>query len=493
MFKKILIANRGEIALRIARTCREMNIPTVALYETPDQGSLHVRLADECVRLDAPGGFMNGAAILEIACAKGADAIHPGYGFLAEQAEFIRACERANIVFIGPPASVVEMTANKVDALNYARAAGIPTPNWSAQCFDPDDSRTLHEEAERLGYPLVVKSCRGGRGRAEHLIHEAPQLDAIVRRAQQEAQAVYGDRRIYFEKAILPAHQLSVQILADMHGNLMHLGEREGSFLLGNQKVIEEAPAPCLNQSQREQLWQLALTVARMFGYKNVGTVEFLMDASGNFYFTEIKARIQMEHPLTEMLARLDLVREQIEIAAGTALSLQQSAVCLEGWTMQARLSAQDPWNQMMPSPGRLRRVRLPGGPGTRTDTYAYSGCDVPPQYDPLIAKLVVWGNDREACRLGFERALGEIKLTGIATTLPLLQHLVRDSNFVQGTYHVQLAPQQVKQEPVAPRTLRDLAAAVAVHDYLAYQAFQPTTPERVTSGWHRTSRELAE
>lgn len=493
MFQKILIANRGEIAVRLERTCREMNIPTVALYEAADEGSLHVRLADECVLLDAPGGFMNGAAILEIARAKGADAIHPGYGFLAEQPEFIRACETGGITFIGPPSDVVAKTANKIDALNRVRAAGILTPNYSTLCFDNDASATLQAEAAQLGYPLIVKSCRGGRGRAEHIIHHPSQLDGAARRARQEAQAVYGDSRIYLEKAILPARHLSVQILADAHGNLIHLGEREGSMVLGNQKVIEESPAPSLNDQQRHQLWELALDIARVFEYRNVGTVEFLLDADGNYYFTEIKARIQIVHPVTEMLTRLDLVREQIQLAAGARLERAQAQVQLDGWTMQARISAQDPRNRLMPSPGTLEHVRLPGGANVRTDTFADSGCDIPPQYDPLIAKLVVWGQDREACRLRLERALDEFQLIGTATTLPLLQQLVRGLEFVHGTYHIESLPQETGARPVAPGTLRDLAAAVAIFHYRATHSFQPTTPDRITSGWHRSGRRLPE
>lgn len=493
MFQKILIANRGEIALRIERTCREMGIPSVALYEASDQGSLHVRMADECVRLDAPGGFMNGAAILEIARAKGADAIHPGYGFLAEDAGFIRACEDAGITFIGPPSIVVEMTANKIEALKRARAAGIPTPEYLQTCFDNEESAPLHEEAEKLGYPLMVKSCRGGRGRGAHLVSHAEELEAVVRRVQQESQAVYGDRRIYLEKEISPAQQFAVQIVSDLQGNMIHLGEREGALMLGNQKVIQESPACALDQTKREQLWQMALTVAQLFGYRNVGSVEFLMDEAGNLYFTEIKARIQTEHAATEMLTRIDLVREQIRLAAGAPLALKQSDVKLDGWAMQARISAQDPQNHMMPSPGRLTRVRLPGGPEVRAGTYVYSGCEVPPQYDPLIANLVVWGSDRENCRLRFERALGEFQLVGTATTLSLLQQFARDADFVRGEYYARSLRAHVTPEPVAPRVLRDLAAAVAVYDYRANQAFQPTTPDRINSGWHRTSRKLPE
>jgi acetyl/propionyl-CoA carboxylase alpha subunit len=295
------------------------------------------------------------------------------------------------------------------------------------------------------------------------------------------------------EKALLPVHQLGVQILADAHGNIIHAGEREGSLIFGNRKVIEEAPAVCLAPAQREHLWQLALTIAHTFEYRNVGTVEFLMDAAGAFYFTEIKARIQIEHPLTEMLTGLDLVREQIRLAAGEPLSLAQSEVRIEGCAMQARISAQDPWNRMMPSPGRLDHVRLPGGPGVRTDTFVCSGCQVPAEYDPLIAKLVAWGADRSSARRRLDRALGEFKLGGTATTLPLAQRLVRDPAFVNGTYAAPAAQLPVSPQPLSSSTRRDLAVAVAVYDCYLRENFEPTTPSRVTSGWHRASRRLPE
>lgn len=493
MFQKILVANRGEIALRIERTCREMNIPTVALYEASDRSSLHVRLADECVELDAPGGLMNGDAILEIAQAKGADAIHPGYGFLAEQAEFVSACEHCQIAFIGPPARVIEQTASKIKALALVESAGIRTIRYSAHSYDGQDDGTLQWQADELGYPLVVKSCRGGRGRGAYLIREPQHLNAQVRRAQQESFAVYGDRCVYLEKAILPARHISVQILADTHGNMIHLGEREGTLLLGNQKVIEEAPAPSLDRVQRERLWHQALTIARLFRYENVGTVEFLLDAAGEIYFAEIKARIQIEHPLTEILAQVDLVRQQIVLASGAPLEFQQSDIQMEGSAMLARISAQDPWNHLMPSPGKLQRVRLPGGYQVRTDTYVYSGCTVPPEYDPLIAKLVVQGKDRESCLGRLERALGEFKMTGTATTLPLVQHLVRDESLARGSYHARALPREFQTSTLAPRTLRDLAIAAAVFYDRADRSFQPVTPERVNAGWHRTSRHLPE
>lgn len=387
MFKKILIANRGEIATRIIITCREMGLHTIALYEAPDAGSRHVRIADECVRLDSPQGFLDQEAILRIAQETGADAVHPGYGYLAEEPAFVAACEAAGIVFVGPGTAVLQTLRNKIEALAKARAAGFPVVDYAPISFDESDLNALEAAADLIGYPLVVKSCSGGRGSAERLLKSPQNLEATVQRAQMEAQAVYGNRRVYLEKAILPAHQVGVQILADKSGNIIHLGEREGSLQYSNRKVVEESPAPCLTPDLRQEIWAAALGIARLFNYENAGTVEFLVDTEGNFFFTEIKSRIQVDHALTEMITRMNLVQEQLRIAAGEPLGWTQADVRLEGWAMLCRIHAEDPWRRL-PSPGRLRRVRLPGGPEVRVDTYVYSECDVPGNYDSLIAKL---------------------------------------------------------------------------------------------------------
>jgi acetyl-CoA carboxylase biotin carboxylase subunit len=285
MFKKILIANRGEIATRIIITCREMGLYTIALYEAPDQGSRHVRIADECVLLDSPQGFLDQEAILRIAQERGAEAIHPGYGYLAEEPGFVAACEAAGIVFVGPNTAVLQTLRNKIEALAKARAAGFPVVDYAPISFDEGDLKVLEVAAEMIGYPLIVKSCSGGRGSAERLLKSPLHLETTVQRAQMESQALYGNRRVYLERAILPANQIGVQILADKHGNVIHLGEREGSLQYSNRKVVEEAPAPCLTPALREKIWEAALGIARLFHYENAGTVEFLVDVNGNFYF----------------------------------------------------------------------------------------------------------------------------------------------------------------------------------------------------------------
>lgn len=490
MFKKILIANRGEIAVRIARTCREMGIRTVALYEPADRGSLHVRLADECVQLASPAGFMDQDAIVAIAKAVGADAIHPGYGFLAEHSAFNRACQEAGIIFIGPPADIVEAMRSKLDVLARAAEAGIPTVQTSLFSGDIGDLEAFRRAADQLGYPVVIKSCRGGRGRGERLVKQADQLDEAFRQAQAEAQSVFGDRRVYLEKALQPARSVVVQIIADPQGNVVHLGERGGLLQHGNQKIIEESPTSYLTDDQRAKLWQAALDLARLFNYQNVGTVEFLVDNNGQFYFTEIKARIQVDHPLTELVSRVDLVREQIRIAAGEPLTLQQADVLPRGWSMMCRINAEDPFNGFLPSPGDLSKVRLPGGPEVRVDTYVYSGCSVPGDYDPLVAKLTVWAEDRDQCIARMRRALKDFNLIGTPTNLPLLQRILLTGDFVPEEYSNTYLEQSLESIPDA--RLRDLAAVAAVLYAQRNQTFRPSTPERLASGWHRESRRLS-
>lgn len=492
MFKKILIANRGEIATRIIRTCREMGIYTIALYEKPDQGSRHVRIADECVLLDAPDGFMNQDEILRIAQETGAEAIHPGYGYLAEEPEFARACAAAGIVFVGPNSDILATLRDKIQALAKVSAAGFPVVDYAPVGFDKDDLGALDAAADLIGYPLVVKSCRGGRSSTERLLQSPKRLTQVVRRAQAEAHAMYGNRRVYLEKAILPAHQVGVQILGDKQGNIIHLGDREGSAVYSNHKAVEEAPAPCLSATQRTELWEMALGIARLFKYENAGTVEFLVDANGRFYFTEMKARIQVDHVLAEMMTRLDLVREQILLASGEPLNRTQDDIRLEGWAMMCRIHAEDPWRRL-PSPGHLRRVRFPGGPEIRVDTYVYSGCDVPAKYHSLIAKLAVWAEDRPQCLERVRRAIEDFQLVGTPTNLPLLQHILCSEGFANGRYDTSLLTQDFKCVPQDDVYYRDMAVIAAMLYVRRNQMFVPTEPPRTRSGWHRDSRRLPE
>lgn len=491
MFTKILIANRGEIAVRIVRACREMGIATVALYEASDKSSMHIRLADECIQLDSPADFFDSAKLIAIAQERQAQAIHPGYGFLAEEASFIRACDAAAITFIGPPATVVERVRNKIGALEEAKAAGYPTIAHSEIPFTEHEYEALTQTAAQMGYPLVVKSCRGGRGAGERLVHSPDKLAETVRRAQAEAQAVFGHKQVYLEKALLPAHHVNVQILGDGYGNLIHLGEREGSLQVGSRKLLEESPAPCLDERQRQQLWQTALELGRLFNYQNVGTVEFLVDKEGNFYFTEFKSRLQVEHPITEARTRINLVREQIRLAAGEPLAWKQEDIHFQGHAMLARINAEDPWNHYLPSPGHLQRVRWPGGHGVRVDTYVQCGSDVPATYDPLIAKLTAWGSDRQMCTLRLRCALEDSKLIGTPTNLPFLQRILHSPEFLAGQYDTEFLHHPFTSDKRSELYFRDLAAIMAVLYLQQNETFQPSQSPRQVSGWHRESRRL--
>ncbi len=507
---RILIANRGEIAVRIQRTCRALGIETVALYTGTDKNSLHVRLADTSIQIPTPGGFSDQGFLLEVAKRTKADAIHPGYGFLAERADFIRACDAEGLIFIGPSARMVEDLTDKIAVLGQAEAAGFPVVAHSRLCFEEADVDELAGEAEKLGYPVVIKSCRGGRGRGERIVFRPDQLSQAAFRAQSESQAVYGQRSVYLEKALLPAHQINVQILGDQDGNRVHLGEREGSILLGNQKLIEESPAPGLNQEQRSNLWQMAMDIASRFELHHAAAIEFLIGSDGAVYFTEIKARIQVEHPLSESLSRLDLIAEQIRLAAGEPLNLTQDQVDLSGWGIQCRLTAQNPWGNDLPNPGTLRSVRFPGGPDVRVDSFISAGVDISTEYDPLLAKVSAWAPSRAVCLRRLQLALAEFQIIGVSTNQPLLQAILSDPHVIAGKYDTDIsvdlgvigsAKNQAETSSVVfdqgdpddqgDNLLRDLAVAVAIGYFLRNQAIHPEIPERINTGWHRQSRRL--
>ena len=493
MFKKILIANRGEIAVRIVRECRDMGIWTVVLYDASDRDSLHVRLADECVELRSERGYMDGPQIIKIAQEVGAEAIHPGYGFLAEQPTFVAACEQAGVVFIGPSSEVMRAVRMKIDLLERVKAAGFAVTQHSSVSFKAHEQDLYRAEADALGFPLVVKACSGGRGRATRLVREPAALNKAVQQSAAEARAIFDDDSLYMERAILPANYIDVQVLADRHGNLVHLGEREGSIQRNNQKLVAEAPAPGLTQALRARLHDTALQIARLINCDNAVTVEFLLDRDGSFYFTEIKGRITVEHPVTEMVTRRDLVRAQIEIAAGQRLPITQEDVRVRGAAIQCRINAEDPWNHYLPSPGRLIHFRLPGGPRVRVDTYGYSGCYVPVRYDPMLAKVIVWGEDREAALQRMLRSLQDFVITGVRTNLPLFQRIMQEPDFTAGSYDTEfLRRPMLYSTPDTPgEVLRDLAVAAAIAYALRIQGREAVTPAPFQQGWYRASRQL--
>ncbi len=492
MFKKILIANRGEIAVRIIRTCREMGIATVALYTVADRDSLHVRLADEAMQLHSAERYGAADEVLAVARQLGVDAIHPGYGFLAEEADFAERCAQAGITFVGPSPAVIRSLRNKVEAMDVVKRAGYRVPLYAELPEGELDEAYLAQRAEEVGYPLVVKSARGGRGRGARVVITPERLAEAVATARREAEMIYGDDHLYLERVIAPSHYVVVQILADAHGNMVHLGEREGSLLRHNQKLIEESPAPSLQDEQRQALWRMALDIAHLFHYQNTGAVEFLVDSAGNFHFTEVKARIQIEHAVSEMVSDVDIVREQIRIAAGEALGRSQADIHLSGWAMQCRVNAEDAWNDYLPSPGLISRFRLPQGPDVRVDTYGYVGCEIPLRFDPLLANLIVKADTRDACVQRMRRALQEFRVVGVQTNLPLHMQILHDEKFAAGDYDTRFMTNFRFETKCRDEEVRqDLAAMVAVAYTLRRRIGKSQTPERIQTGWHRSARRL--
>ncbi len=491
MFKKLLIANRGEIAVRIARTCRDLGITTVAVYEVGDMGALHVRLADEAFLLTSAQGYRDPDELLAVARRSGVDVIHPGYGLISEDVGFEQACEEAGIAPIGPGSALLAQVRDKIEAVAQVRTAGIPTTHPSSRSFSPEDGAALLAEAEELGYPLVVKSYAGGRGRGTALARTAHDLLEVVHRSSAQAQAAYRNGQIYLEAAILPSRYIEVPILGDVYGNIIHMGDRDGSIQRNTRKVVTEAPAPSLSSSDREAIWQSAVTIARLFALRGACTIEFIVDSAGRHFFTEVKPRIQVEHLVTEMISRIDVVREQIRIAAGLPLERSQDQVHLDGHAIFCRINAEDPWHGYLPSPGRISSFHLPGGPSVRVDTYAYAGAEVPVRYDSLLAKLVVWGTTREETLHRTQRALQELCIGGIQTNLSLLRLIVAHEEFVRGTYTTEFSRVHLMDARPPDVRLRDLAAIAALAFLQHTRTAHPAIPEAYTSGWHRESRRL--
>ena len=431
MFKKILIANRGEIAVRVIRACRELGIRSVAVYSDVDRASLHVIKADEAYYLGpaaATESYLNIARILDVARRAGADAIHPGYGFLSENAKFARACARTGIKFIGPTGDAMETMGSKTGARRAMERAGIP--------FVPGSLRGLasaeeaEKVAEQIGYPVMLKAASGGGGKGMRLVHERAELRAALEGAKSEAARSFGDDEVYIEKAIVRPRHIEMQILGDEHGHVVYLGERECSIQRRHQKVVEEAPSAIVDDDMRRRMGEIAVRVARAANYTNAGTVEFLVDAEKNFYFLEMNTRLQVEHPVTELVTGLDLVHLQILIASGGELPFQQEHVTTRGHAIECRICAEDPDNHFFPSPGKITMLVAPAGPGIRHDSGSYEGWTVPIDYDPLLAKLIGYGSDRNQATTRLQRALAEYFICGIKTNIPLFQRILRDPDF---------------------------------------------------------------
>ena len=437
MFQMLLIANRGEIAVRIIRACREMGIKTVAVYSQADADALHTQLADESIcigKAEAKDSYLNMERILSATIASGADAIHPGFGFLSENSKFAALCEKCNIAFIGPSARTIEETGNKSEARNAMVRAGVPViPGTKEPIFTAEAGRKF---ADEIGYPVMIKAALGGGGKGMRVVQNSTDFEKNFQNAQREAENGFGDNSMYIEKYIEHPKHIEFQILADNEGNTIHLGERDCSVQRRHQKMIEESPCTALDEDLREQMGAMAVRAAKAVGYRNAGTVEFLLDSHRQFYFMEINTRIQVEHGVTELVTGIDLVKEQIRIAAGEKLGLRQSDIHLTGHAMEVRINAENPDKNFAPCPGTIQELHIPGGNGVRIDTAVYPGYIIPPYYDSMIMKVMVYDKDRESALKKMRSTLGEVIIEGVTTNLDFQYEILKNKEFESGAVH---------------------------------------------------------
>jgi acetyl-CoA carboxylase biotin carboxylase subunit len=452
MFRKVLVANRGEIALRVIRACRELGVQTVAVYSEADRESLHVRFADDDVCIGPPPGrqsYLRIPALISAAEITGADAIHPGYGFLAENAEFADTCRASNLVFIGPTGDQIRAMGDKASARRLAKEAGVPTvPGSPGVLKDADEALAV---ATDIGFPVIIKATAGGGGKGMRIARDPDEFGQLFSLAQNEALSAFGNGDVYVEKYLARPRHVEIQVLGDEHGRVIHLGERDCSVQRRHQKLIEESPSPALTPALREAMGEAAVRLAAAIHYVGAGTIEFLLDEDGSFYFMEMNTRIQVEHPVTEMVTGWDLVKEQVRVAAGEQLDARE--VALSGHAIEVRINAEDPYKNFQPSPGLITAYHPPGGPGVRVDTHVYAGYTVPPYYDSLLAKLIVHGRDRTEALARLGQALDSFILEGVTTTIPFLARVIRHPAFVAGdidTKFLEREPQLLKPEPAA-------------------------------------------
>ena len=490
-FDKLLIANRGEIAMRILRAARELGIATVAVYSDADRNAPHVRFADEAYYIGAPPAresYLVVERLLDVAHRSGAGAIHPGYGFLAEREAFAQACADAGIVFVGPPARAIGIMGDKLMARSTVKAAGVPVVPGTEPGQSDEEMATA---AIKMGFPVLVKAAAGGGGKGMRPVRSAEGLADAFASARREAKAAFGDDTVYIEKMITEARHIEIQLLADSHGNTIYLGERECSLQRRHQKLIEEAPSFVVDADLRRRMGEVAVAAARSVNYVNAGTIEFLVDRDKNFYFLEMNTRVQVEHPVTELVTGIDIVQEQLRIARGRRLRLRQEDVTINGWAIECRINAEDPYNNYLPSTGIITSVQLPTGPGVRVDTGVFEGNEISPFYDSMISKLICYGETRGEAVLRMRRALEEYRIMGVKTNIPFHQHMMESHRFLSGQFDTKFVEDRFSMDDrEAPHALEAaLLATLAAHEQ-SQRAAQIVAPgARDTSNWKWYSR----
>jgi acetyl-CoA carboxylase biotin carboxylase subunit len=491
IFRKILVANRGEIAVRVIRACRDMGIASVAVFSEADRAARHVRLADQAWGIGpapAAESYLRIERVVDAARASGAEAVHPGYGFLAENASFARACEEAGLVFIGPRSETIALMGEKTAARRLAVDAGLSVVPGTLEPLA--DDAAIRREAERIGFPVMLKAAAGGGGKGMRLVTGAAELASAAQRARSEARTAFGDDRIYLEKALGRPRHIEIQVVADEHGSAVHLFERECSIQRRHQKIVEEGPSPLLTPELRARMGTLAVALVRKTGYVNAGTVEFLVDESREPYFLEMNTRLQVEHPVTELVTGIDLVKLQIRIAQGVRLPFRQEDLSPRGHAIECRVYAEDPDAEFVPSPGRILALRVPGGPGIRDDSGVEEGDEVPSHYDPLVSKLLAWGEDRPSAIARMRRGLREYRVLGIKTTLPFLERVLRHPDFIAGridTSFVERLGRETHAEEERPWAVA--VAAAAIRAFEQRRAARTPSAAPATSAWRREGR----
>lgn len=463
MFKKVLIANRGEIAIRVIRACRDLGIRSVAVFSDADRGALHVRLADEAYHIGPPPStesYLVIEKIIDVAKKSGAEAIHPGYGFLAENAKFARACSDAGIVFVGPPTEAIEMMGDKMAARKAMIAADVPIVPGTEKAVEQEQQAI--DIAREIGFPILIKAAAGGGGKGMRIVAEESEIKSGVRGARSEAKSAFGDDRIYIEKYLARPRHIEIQVIADTHGNCVYLGERECSIQRRHQKVIEEAPSPLVDEEMRKKMGEAAVAAARAAGYVNAGTVEFLADQEKNFYFLEVNTRLQVEHPVTELITGIDLAVEQMRVASGEKLSFSQEDIRIRGHAIECRIYAEDPLSGFLPSTGLVRSYQEPSGPGIRVDSGVYEGAEISVFYDPMISKLLSYGKDRRQAVDRMLRALEEYRISGVANNIEFHKDILKHPEFIAGNLSTHFIDEYYRPPEESPSEIEE-AAAVTV------------------------------